>query len=67
MYKMEFQKIINLLEITSDYKDLPWYVTQKCIELYDQSEKITTLTKKLDLKLQCLDQIYEILVMHILL
>ena len=36
---MEFQKIINLLEITSDYKDLPRYVTKKRIEVYDQSEK----------------------------
>ena len=36
---MEFQKIINFLEITSDYKDLPRYVTKKRIEVYDQSEK----------------------------
>ena len=36
---MEFQKIMNLLEITSDYKDLPRYVTKKWIEVYDQSEK----------------------------
>ena len=42
---MEFQKIINLLDITSDYKDLLRYVTKKWIEVYDQSEKITTLTK----------------------
>ena len=36
---MEFQKIINLLDITSDYKDLPRYVTKNWIEVYDQSEK----------------------------
>ena len=36
---MKFQKIINLLDITSDYKDLHWYVTKKWIEVYDQSEK----------------------------
>ena len=64
---MEFQKIINLLEITSDDKDLPRFVTKKRIEVYDQSEKITVLTKKLELKYQCLDQIYAILVMRMLL
>ena len=36
---MEFQKIINLLDITSDDKVLPRYVTKKWIEVYDQSEK----------------------------
>ena len=41
--KMEFQKIVNLLETTSDDKDLPRFVTKKCIEVYDQSKK----------KLQC--------------
>ena len=52
---MEFQKIINLLDITSDDKDLPKFVTKKWIEVYDQSEKMTVLTKKLELKHQCLD------------
>ena len=37
--KMEFQKIINLLDITSDDKDLLRFVTKKWIEVYDQSEK----------------------------
>ena len=64
---MEFQKIVNLLDTTSDDKDLPRFVTKKWIEVYDQSEKITMLTKKLELKHQCLDQIYVILVMRILL
>ena len=36
---MEFQKIINLLDATSDDKDLPRFVTKKWIEVYDQSEK----------------------------
>ena len=36
---MEFQKIVNLLDITSDDKDLPRFVTKKWIEVYDQSEK----------------------------
>ena len=36
---MEFQKIINSLDITSDDKDLPRCVTKRWIEVYDQSEK----------------------------
>ena len=35
---MEFQKITNFLDITSDNKDLPRFVTKKWIEVYDQSE-----------------------------
>ena len=35
LYKMEFQKVIYLLDITSDDKDLPRYVTKKWIEVYD--------------------------------
>ena len=34
---MEFQKIANFLDITSDNKDLPKFVTKKWIEVYDQS------------------------------
>ena len=33
---MEFQTIVNLLDITFDNKDLPKYVTKKWIEVYDQ-------------------------------
>ena len=47
---MEFQKIINLLDITSDYKDLPRYVTKKWIEVYDQSEKNYNVNKKIRFK-----------------
>ena len=36
---MEFQKIVNLLDTTSEYKDLPRFVTKKWIEVYDQLEK----------------------------
>ena len=36
--KIEFQKIVNFLDITSDDKDLPKFVTKKWIEVYDQSE-----------------------------
>ena len=64
---MKFLKIVNLLDISSDNKDLPRYVTKKWIKIYDQSEKITILVKKLELKHHCLDQIYVILVMHTLL
>ena len=65
---MEFQKIVNLLDIASDDKDLPIYVTKKWIEVYDQSKiNYNPNKKKLELKHQCLDQIYVDLVMHILL
>ena len=64
---MEFQKIINLLDITSDDKDLPRYVTKNGLKFMINQKKVTILTKKLELKHQCLDQIYVILVMRILL
>ena len=35
---MEFQKITNFLDTTSDNKDLPKFVTKKRIEVYDQPE-----------------------------
>ena len=56
--KMEFQKIANFLDKTSDDKDLPRFVTKKWIEDYNQSEKkynpnkevrIKTSTLRLDL------------------
>ena len=53
---MEFQKITNFLDITSDDKDLPKFVTKKWIEVYDQTNKkkiITVLIKKLASKRQC--------------
>ena len=34
---MEFQKIVNLFDTTSDDKDLPRFFTKKWIEIYDQS------------------------------
>ena len=49
--KMEFQKIVNFLDKTSDDNDLPRFVTKKWIEVYDM--EITMLTKKLELKHQC--------------
>ena len=47
---MEFQKIINLLDTTSDDKDLPRFVTKKWIEVYNQSEKNYSVSKKIRLK-----------------
>ena len=35
---MEFQKITNFLDITSDDEDLPKFATKILIEVYDQSE-----------------------------
>ena len=67
---MEFQSIINLLDITSDDKNLPRYVTKKWIDVYYQSEKNYNINKEIKFRSdldQCLDQIYVILAMRILL
>ena len=48
---MEFEKIINLLDTTSDNKDLPRYVTKKWIEVYDQSEKNYSINKEIRIKI----------------
>ena len=42
--EIEFQKITNFLDITSDDKDLPKFVTEK---------EITMLIEKLELQHQC--------------
>ena len=34
--KIEFQKIVNFLDITSDDKDLPRFVTKIWTEFYDK-------------------------------
>ena len=47
---MEFA---NFLNRAPDDKELPRFVTKKWIEVYDQSEKITSQTKKSELKHQC--------------
>ena len=47
---MEFQKIANFLDITSDNKDLPKFVTKKWIEVYDQSEKNYNPNKEIRIK-----------------
>ena len=48
--KMEFQKIINLLNTTFDNKDLPRFVTKKWIEIYDESEKNYSINKGIRIK-----------------
>ena len=65
---MEFQKVVNLLDTTSDDKDLPRIVTKKWIEVYDQSGKYYRVNKEIRIKTPMLrDQIYVILVMCIFL
>ena len=51
---MEFEKIINLLDTTSDNKDLPRFVTKKWIEVYDQSEKNYSINKEIRIKISML-------------
>ena len=48
---MEFQKITNFLDVTSDNEDLPKFVTKNW-NVTNQKE-ITMLIKKLELKHQC--------------
>ena len=43
---MEFQKIVNLLDSTSDDKDLLRFVTKKWIGVYDQSRRNSYSVKK---------------------
>ena len=50
MYKNGIPKIINLLDTTSDDKDLPRFVTKKWIEVYDQSEKNYNVNKEIRIK-----------------
>ena len=47
---MEFQKIVDLLDRTSDEKDLPRFVTKKRIEVYDQSERDYRVNKEIRIK-----------------
>ena len=47
---MEFKKIINLLDISSDDTDMPRFVTKKWIEVYDQSEKNYNVNKEIRIR-----------------
>ena len=47
---MEFQKIVNFLDTTSDDKDLPRFVTTKWIQVYDQLEGNYNVNKGIRIK-----------------
>ena len=47
---MEFQKVTNFLDTTSDDKDLPRFVTKKWIEVYDQSGGTYNINKEIRVK-----------------
>ena len=47
---MEFQKIVDLLDTTSDDKDLPKLVTKRWIEVYDQSGRDYRANKEIRIK-----------------
>ena len=47
---MEFQKITNFLDITSDDKDLPRFVTKKWIQVYDQSGGNCNVNREIRIK-----------------
>ena len=50
MYKNGISKITNFLDITSDDKDLPRFVTKKWIEVYDQSQGNYDVNKEIRIK-----------------
>ena len=47
---MEFQKITNFLDITSDDKNLPRFVSKKWLEVYDQSGRNYNANKEIRIK-----------------
>ena len=47
---MEFQKVVNFLDTTSDNKDLPTFVTKKWIEVYNESEGNYNVNKEIRIK-----------------
>ena len=47
---MEFQKIVNFLDTTSDDKDLPRFVTKKCMKVYDHSRKNCNIKNEMRIK-----------------
>ena len=52
--KMEFQKIANFLDTTSDDKCSPKFVTKKWIEVYDQSGGNYNVNKEFRIKVSML-------------
>ena len=47
---MEFQKIANFLDTTSDDKDSPRFITKNWVEAYDQSEGNYNVNKGIRIK-----------------
>ena len=47
---MKFKKITKFLDINSDNKDLPKFVTKNWIEVYDQSERNYNPNKEIRIK-----------------
>ena len=47
---MEFQKIVNFLDTTSDDKNLPRFVTKKWVEVYDPSGGNYDVKKEIRIK-----------------
>ena len=50
---MEFQKITNFLDTTSDNKDVPKFVTKNGLRFMINHKEIMMLIKKLESKHQC--------------
>ena len=50
---MEFQKIVNFLDTTSDNKDQPKFVTKNGLKFMINHKEIMMLIKKLESKHQC--------------
>ena len=48
--KMQFQKIVNLLDTISDDRDLSRFVTKKWIEVYEQSGRDYRVNKEIRIK-----------------
>ena len=47
---MEFQKIVNFLDKTTDDNDLPRFVCKKWIQVYDESEGNYNVSKEIRVK-----------------
>ena len=50
---MDFKKITNILDITSDNKDLPKFLLKNGLKFMINQKEITMLIKKLEFKIQC--------------
>ena len=50
---MDFKKITNILDMTSDNKDLPKFLLKNGLKFMINQKEITMLIKKLEFKIQC--------------